>query len=301
MRHFHIRAVSHTSVAPSTTPVVKVSPPALGHLRPECGAADLRSSVTPFPDLQKAEVPQVDGARRSSAIHLRRVPAMQRCLSHISRGVRIAAAVQCTRLDDNNQFLPEALPRKKWRANILPMDQLVVSVRAARSEDAAQVARVYIDSWHDAYAGILPSRLLCAMTPKGQTARWRAAIRARGRESVLVAECGTRGVVGMTSFGPSRDGVLGFDGEIYTLYVDPDFYGCGSGRALLQGAFSALRKRGQSSCVIWAHAKNPVRFFYEALGGRLIAERTVQMMGDPVPENAFGWRRLAIAERSKAH
>lgn len=181
------------------------------------------------------------------------------------------------------------------------MDQLVVSVRAARSEDAAQVARVYIDSWHDAYAGILPSRLLCAMTPKGQTARWRAAIRARGRESVLVAECGTHGVVGMTSFGPSRDGVLGFDGEIYTLYVDPGFYGRGSGRALLQGAFSALRKRGQSSCVIWAHAKNPVRFFYEALGGRLIAERTVQMMGDPVPESAFGWRRLALAERSKAH
>lgn len=181
------------------------------------------------------------------------------------------------------------------------MDQLVVSIRPARAEDAAQIARVYIESWHDAYAGILPNRLLCAMTPKGQAARWRAAIRARGRESVLVAECDNHGVVGMTSFGPSRDGMVGFDGEIYTLYVDPAFYGRGSGRALLQGAFGALRKRGQSSCVIWAHAKNPVRFFYEAVGGRLIAERTVQMMGDPVPENAFGWRKLALAERSKAH
>ena len=138
------------------------------------------------------------------------------------------------------------------------MDQLVVSVRQARPEDAAQIARVYIDSWHDAYAGILPNRLLCAMTPPGQTARWRAAIRARGRESVLVAEDGSHGLVGMASFGPSRDRALGFDGEVYTLYVDPAFYGRGSGRALLQGAFAALLKRGQSSCVIWAHAKNPV-------------------------------------------
>ena len=181
------------------------------------------------------------------------------------------------------------------------MDQLVIAVRHARPEDAARVARVYIDSWHDTYAGILPNRLLCTMTVRGQTARWRAAIRARGRESVLVAECGTYGVVGMTSFGPSRDGGLDFDGEVYTLYVDPAFYGRGSGRALLRGAFTALRKRGHSSCVIWAHAKNPARFFYEAMGGRLVAERTAHMMGDAVPENAFGWRRLALAERSKTH
>jgi GNAT superfamily N-acetyltransferase len=180
------------------------------------------------------------------------------------------------------------------------MDQLVVSVRQARAEDAPQVARVYIESWHDTYAGILPNRMLCAMTSRGQTARWRAAIRARGRESVLVAECGSYGVVGMTSFGPARDGGLGFDGEVYTLYVDPAFYGRGSGRALLEGAFATFRKRGQSSCIIWAHAKNPVRFFYEALGGRLIAERTAQMMGDAVPENAFGWRKLALADRTRA-
>ena len=181
------------------------------------------------------------------------------------------------------------------------MDQLVISVRQARPEDATHVARVYIESWHDTYAGILASRLLCAMTPRGQTARWRAAIRARGRESVFVAECGKHGVIGMASFGPTRDGALGYDGEIYTLYVDPSFYGRGTGRALMQGAYAALHKKGHSSCIIWAHAKNPVRFFYEAIGGRLIAERTAHMMGDAVPENGFGWRKLALTERSRTH
>lgn len=192
------------------------------------------------------------------------------------------------------------LPTENSRSNILAMDQMVVAVRQARADDAADVARVYIDSWHDTYAGILPHRLLCAMTSRGQTARWRAAIKARGRESVMVAECGSYGIVGMTSFGPSRDGAMGFDGEVYTLYVDPAFYGRGTGRALLRGAFVEFRKRGGTSCLIWAHVNNPARFFYEAMGGRLVAERTAQMMGDAVPEHAFGWKKLALAERSSA-
>jgi ribosomal protein S18 acetylase RimI-like enzyme len=175
-----------------------------------------------------------------------------------------------------------------------------IVVRAARPDDAPGVARVYIESWHDTYPSILPTQLLCAMTAKGQTARWQAAIQARGREQVLVAERSGAGVIAMTSFGPSRDSDLGFDGEIYTLYVDPSYFGLGLGRALLRSGFAALGARGYSSCVIWAHAKNPARFFYEKMGGRLIAERTARMMGDAVPETAYGWRRLALAERSAA-
>jgi GNAT superfamily N-acetyltransferase len=180
------------------------------------------------------------------------------------------------------------------------MDEPMVRIRVARPDDAAAVARVYVDSWHDTYASILPRRLLCAMTPQGQAARWRAAICAGRREQVLVAEDSQSGIVGMSSLGPSRDSALGYDGEIYTLYVDPGFLGRGAGRALLRGGFANLRVRGFSSCMVWAHARNPARFFYEAMGGRLIAERVQQMMGDPVPEAAFGWRKLALVEKSHA-
>jgi len=194
----------------------------------------------------------------------------------------------------------KCLPGVVGIGQALLMDELVIAVRQARPEDAGNVARVYIESWHDTYPAILPVRLLCAMTPKGQAARWHAAIRARGREQVLVAENEKYGIVGMTSFGPARDRGLGFDGEIYTLYVDPAFFGYGAGRSLLRAAFDALLTRGFSTCVIWAHARNPVRFFYEAMGGQLIAERSARMMGDAVPEAAFGWRKLALAERSAA-
>jgi L-amino acid N-acyltransferase YncA len=180
------------------------------------------------------------------------------------------------------------------------MDELALTIRVARPKDAAEVARIYIESWHDTYPAVLSSALLCAMTPKGQTARWHAAIRAQKRETVLVAEDAKAGLIGMASLGPARDRAFGYDGEVYTLYVDPAYYGRGTGRALLKGCFAVLRARGFSSCVIWAHAKNNARFFYETMGGRTVAERTARMMGDQVPETAFGWKTLALAERSHA-
>ncbi len=180
------------------------------------------------------------------------------------------------------------------------MDELSVTIRRAKIDDAADIARVYIESWHDTYPGVVSSAMLCSMTVRGQTARWRSAITARSREWIFVAETAEHGIIGMSSFGPSRDPELGFDAEVYTLYVDPGFFDRGIGRTLLAAAFRQLHENGYDSCIIWAHAKNTARFFYERMGGRLAAERTARMMGDSVPEAAFGWKSLAVAERSTA-
>ena len=115
-----------------------------------------------------------------------------------------------------------------------------------------------------------------------------------------MAEEAQFGPIGLCSLGKARDSGAGYDGEVYTLYVDPNHYGRGAGRTLLHGAFAVLRARGFTSCVIWAHAQNNARFFYETMGGRSVAERKARMMGDVVPEVAFGWKKLALAERSHA-
>ena len=176
-----------------------------------------------------------------------------------------------------------------------------LTIRKARPSDAESVARIYVDSWRDTYPLILPNRLLANMSVEGQSARWRNAIAMAAREAVYVAEDDDKGtIVGMTSLGRARDAALGYDAEIYTLYVDPVLTGRGIGRALLSGAFSALAERGHTRCVIWAHSKNPARFFYEAMGGKLIAERVTAMAGAPVPEVAFGWPKLALAEASRS-
>jgi ribosomal protein S18 acetylase RimI-like enzyme len=171
---------------------------------------------------------------------------------------------------------------------------LALAVRRARHEDAAEVARVYIESWHDAYPGMLPMSLLGAMTPKGQTVRWQRCIQGVEGEIVLVAEHSRYGIVGLASVGAARDAALGYDGEVFSLYVDPCHYGQGAGRALLRQAFASLHDIGMTSCVIWAHSRNHARFFYEAMGGRVVAERATLLMGEKVPETAFGWKELTI-------
>ena len=95
------------------------------------------------------------------------------------------------------------------------MDELALSVRLARPADAADLARIYIESWRDTYAGILSHSLLSAMSHKGQAARWQQTMRGPG--AVLVAEDPRHGIVGLTSLGPARDKGLGLDGEVYTL------------------------------------------------------------------------------------
>jgi len=45
-------------------------------------------------------------------------------------------------------------------------------VRMARPEDAADLARIYIESWQDTYAGVISHSLLSGMSVKAHTARW---------------------------------------------------------------------------------------------------------------------------------
>jgi ribosomal protein S18 acetylase RimI-like enzyme len=175
------------------------------------------------------------------------------------------------------------------------MNDLALSLRQARPSDAADLARIYVESWQDTYAGLLPHNLLAAMSIKTHTQRWQNQLRTPG--SVIVAENKTHGVIGLASLGSARDRSLGFEGEIYTLYVDPAFFGRGTGRKLLHGAFAMLKEQKFHSCLVWSHARNNACYFYEAMGGQRVAERTTRLGGEPTPEVAFGWKRLAVNPR----
>ncbi|HJT43708.1 MAG TPA: GNAT family N-acetyltransferase [Rhizomicrobium sp.] len=182
------------------------------------------------------------------------------------------------------------------------MDDLALSVRTARPEDAADLARIYIESWQDTYAGVISHTLLSTMSLRSHTVRWRTTIKNMDRQNgaVLMAEDARFGAIGVCSLGRARDGGAGFEGEVYTLYVDPVFLGRGAGRALLCGAFEAFKDRKLRSCLIWAHAHNNACYFYEAMGGRRVATRTTRLLGELTPEIGFGWRQLAAKKQARS-
>src|SRR5208282_325071 len=120
-------------------------------------------------------------------------------------------------------------------------------------------------------------------------------MRQHGSEIVLVAEMARTGVVGFVSAGRTRAGLEHYAGEIYTLYVTPDFQNQGIGTRLLEAAFQRLDAEDICGVMLWVLARNPSRFFYEAAGGVAVATRKERLWGVVLREIAYGWPNLARA------
>ncbi|MSO76729.1 MAG: GNAT family N-acetyltransferase [Alphaproteobacteria bacterium] len=167
-----------------------------------------------------------------------------------------------------------------------------VAIRMAGAGDADAIGRVQAESWRSTYPGLVPDRVLVAMTPGRQARLWRRHLTQRSMGTVFVAEIGGRGVVGFGSCGREQSGDTRFDGEVYTLYIDDEFHGQGVGRRLVDTMFRRLERSGSQSALIWVLKGNPARFFYAAIGGALVGERESQQWGETIHELAYGWRDL---------
>jgi GNAT superfamily N-acetyltransferase len=184
---------------------------------------------------------------------------------------------------------------------------MMATIGRASARDASGIARVYVDSWRSAYAGLVPDDVLLAMSYERQAAEWQRVIRCHPDNIVMIASEPDHGVVGMISCGPGRSGERptggpyaadargGVPGEVFTLYVQPEFHGQGIGRQLLAAAFQAMRESGLERALIWVLSGNPGRYFYEAMGGTVIAERTACLWRTQLAQTAYGWPDLERA------
>jgi GNAT superfamily N-acetyltransferase len=150
-----------------------------------------------------------------------------------------------------------------------------VEIRRATRDDAEAIAYVQERSWQAAYRHIFPVEEL----DRGgfiRTGRWRDRLaRPPAGWTTLVAE-GDREVIGFAAVGPSRD--ESGTGELYAIYVDPEHWSTGAGRALIERSELELRSE-YVEATLWVLEHNPrARFFYEragwaADGGRKSEER----------------------------
>jgi len=163
-------------------------------------------------------------------------------------------------------------------------------IRVARLADAAAIAKVYVETWRSAYAGLVPDKVLARMSASRQRRQWKSQI--AGGDTVMVAEHPEQGIVGVGSCGVCRDWRFAGAGEIYTLYVAPDWQEQGHGRELLAAMLRAMRSAGFEAAVLWVLEGNPSRFFYEAMGGKRVALRNERIWGAVLPEVAYEWRPL---------
>jgi ribosomal protein S18 acetylase RimI-like enzyme len=176
----------------------------------------------------------------------------------------------------------------------------MIGVRPATAQDAFGIAHVHVETWRATYPTLLPHDYLAKhLSIDTRAIYWQRTLQAgRTDEAVFVATEGFD-VVGFCSVGPARkapkDSAGGKWGEIFTLYVLPDFHEQGIGRMLLANGLAELVERGFSSALLWVVAGNPSRFFYEAMGGQAIGTDVEKFAGARIEEICYAWTDLPAA------
>jgi len=139
-------------------------------------------------------------------------------------------------------------------------------VRPARPDDARAIAEIHVAAWREAYRGIVAEDYLAALSVPQRELIWRQAIE-KGVPEVWVA-LADAAVAGYIAFGHCRDSDRASDtGEIWAIYVGPQYWSRAVGRALWRAARARLQTRGFKEVTLWV-LKDNVRAlrFYRATG-----------------------------------
>jgi ribosomal protein S18 acetylase RimI-like enzyme len=167
------------------------------------------------------------------------------------------------------------------------MSTVLIEIRRAKASDAAAVADTHDEAWRGAYQGAIPGLELEKLVTRRGPAWWDSAIRKGSRIAILAF--GDK-VAGYANYGRNRARSLFYEGEIYELYLRPEYQGLGFGRRLFTSARRDLAQSGLKSLVVWALSDNdPAVEFYKALGGKTIARSSERFGEKSLDKVAFAW------------
>lgn len=167
-------------------------------------------------------------------------------------------------------------------------------IRDARGGDEPAVADVHVRAWKTAYAGLIPQDYLDSLTPADRIPGYRFGAEGPAVPRTILALDGS--LLGFATFGASRDADAASAGELYALYVDPDRWRTGAGRALLAATRAGLLAAGHAEAILWVLRGNDrAARFYEADGWhRDGAERWEEPWG--VRSRVHRYRRDLLGE-----
>src|ERR1700690_2437561 len=140
-------------------------------------------------------------------------------------------------------------------------------VRTATTADAASIAQIHVETWRAAYRGQISDAVLNGLDVGRRTVLWQERL-AQRRGAGFVAEDGDS-ITGFCDLIPSRDkdADARMVAEIGGIYILPQHWRKGTGRALCNRALAAARQQDYKAATLWVLASNSgARRFYEAIG-----------------------------------
>jgi ribosomal protein S18 acetylase RimI-like enzyme len=167
-----------------------------------------------------------------------------------------------------------------------------VQIHKARIEDSARMAKVQVDSYRMAYAGIFPQAYLDQLSYEEQEQDWRDWMTSRPEDLLYLAEMTTGEIAGYALACPGPTEIPPYDSELIALHVLPGHQRQGIGRQLVAAVAGQLQQRGCRSLMLWVLEENGARGFYERLGANLLDKSKVSWCG--ALEVAHGWPAIEV-------
>lgn len=168
-------------------------------------------------------------------------------------------------------------------------------IRPATVGDAGDIARIHVETWRQAYKGIVPDSYLDGLSVERRAENWGKTL-AESTAGTLVAVDAKGGVVGWVSFGASRDEDGRGGGEVYAVYLQASEWGKGIGRELMAAAERGLAERGYSAFTLWVLELNSrTRRFYDKASYQPDgAKKTILLGGKELVELRY-WKSAPAA------
>lgn len=142
-----------------------------------------------------------------------------------------------------------------------------MQIRHATVSDAGRIAQIHVASWRAAYRGQMPDDVLDKLDVEKRAAFWQTHLNTQTL-ATFVAEL-DREIVGFDNLIPSRDRDSNpqIIAEIAAIYVHPNHWRRGAGRALCLRALEAAQHGRFTAVTLWVLATNVnARNFYETMG-----------------------------------
>jgi ribosomal protein S18 acetylase RimI-like enzyme len=143
-----------------------------------------------------------------------------------------------------------------------------VDIRQAKIEDAADIARVQVETWQQAYKFLLPDDYLQSLSVEKKTEGWKNGLADPYKEQKAFVITLDDQIVGFNSIGPNRDADISDEvGELCALYIHPLFQKKGFGKQLSDYSLTTLDDWGYSKATLWVLTSNlAAQSFYQSQG-----------------------------------
>ena len=147
-----------------------------------------------------------------------------------------------------------------------------IVIRKAKETDARGIVEVNAYTWFTTYKGLMPDELLENRIKTIDDRVSKTANSIKEKDNAFVALDGYK-VIGIMSYGKSRNENYPDSGEIYSIYILKDYQGLSLGKKLFMIGINELISKGYNSMILNVLDGNDTIKFYEKYCGVKVGEK----------------------------